>query len=288
MEIDTSSEASVRKDSFFDEKDVRAIVGAVGELPRSPGSLLLMGAILFIFLGSGSGIIKDEYFYILSVVFKCLITYWFVVVVISKLLPRTNDYGYGADQFTAGSLAKSEEAPQGDIQQRAHHEAGHVIAIALFPQLPDIFDAWISTTNQQGTGGRVNYSYTRGIEVTTKYLEASRIFSITPLQVEEFMLGKARAGSDSDLQKWECTAKQQLNNFPHNEVWYRSPSSELEAAINGKTLKKLLDDDLCIALEVVKLNVELINDIAAELIANKRLSKEQIQEYIGQVKPLKD
>lgn len=275
-------ESNKNKESILNNELLESISRSVGGMPTSSGFMLLIGLVLFVLIGHDSGIIEEKNYRVLSIVISLVFLYAAIIHVCKVITPQ-EDFNVGGGVIAHGMLVKHEDADKSDVQHRANHEAGHIIALAVFPKKPDEINAWISTAKNVNVGGRVSYSYTDGIDVTSEYLEASRLFSICPIKVEELILGEAKAGSDKDLEKWEETTKHQLNSFITGKSWFRSPSNEHEAKINEQTLREMLNDDLRKAKILAKLNQTLITEIATALILYKSLSQGQITSFVEKV-----
>ena len=246
MNSKTLDQSPNEKAPFFDREIAIAIAAAYGELPRSPSLLLTVGAVMYLVLGHDAGIIDDLNYITLKIILIFIASYWLSVFLVNKLFRSQSFEGKGI-ATAHGIYSEIEDASDTAIQQRANHEAGHVVALAYFPERPDSLEAWITKNNQPGVGGRVSYKYDEPTESTVEHLKALRLFCVLPLMVEEVILGKSRAGSDSDIRNWESTVKTQLNNFPDSREWFRVQNSEFEATINARTLKQLLDEDLRIS-----------------------------------------
>lgn len=263
-------------------KELDIVIELAKRLPTSFSFVSLLFFTTSLLLALITGVLPKEIDIVFSTSLLLVVSYLIFIFVCRCFDKAVTPYraGYAKSNSPVESHDKLHET---EIERHAVHEAGHLIAVAIFPRRPDRINAWINKSASAQAGGTVKYEYKNSFEGSLEHLRIRRLFAVLPMKAEEIVYGELKTGAISDLENWELDAKLCFNNFQIIGSWYRNPSTSFEVAINAKTLNKMLIDDLNDAQRIVEKNIELIADIRDALIINSSLSSDQIDVFLDRV-----
>jgi hypothetical protein len=140
---------------------------------------------------------------------------------------------------THGVPVISERKPlsESEFHRVAIHEAGHLLALALFPDKPVSVRAYARGYHSSPTG-HVQYEFSAPIDVS--YSWAHMLNTLAGQVAEKVINGSTLQGSERDNTAWETLAKQHLRaGFAPERPWFITPEAEGEARVNARTLEDM-------------------------------------------------
>lgn len=234
-------------------------------------TLLLMGLHYFA-AGAGDipfwvekyiGITKDMYMSFAPILI-------IVEVLVRARIKYTTNLGISN---TSGDMKSYEEL--------SAHEIGHVLVdmkMAMFAEQQSIeISAFIDTVNNNG---QTRYSH-YGDKVNG--FEKLEMLGCVAGKVAERLISNKVADSyndeHSDVVQFENIARNFLNTFEHDYVWFRSPKSSEELRSNSDTLKQIHLDYVTEAETFLRENKDLLFELTELLMEKGKLNSNDFQPY---------
>ena len=169
------------------------------------------------------------------------------------------------------------------IKRVALHEAGHLLALALFEEKPEKLTAFVSG-HRDFTLGRVEYKFGYDKWCSKKACLANMKVKLAGHIAEEMLHGDPMIGSKVDFDNWERLAKDYLSTFTHNYEWFQVPDNGAEARLNLKTLSQIKADHTAEVEKFLSLNADLLEEATSILSENRDMHGESLTDIVMRAK----
>lgn len=138
---------------------------------------------------------------------------------------------------TLGVPVERKPLSESEVHRVAIHEAGHLLALALFPDKPVSVRAYARDYHSSPTG-HVQYEFSAPLDAS--YSWAHMLNTLAGQVAEKVINGSTLHGSERDNTAWETLAKQHLRaGFAPEQLWFITPDTEGEARLNARTLEDM-------------------------------------------------
>jgi hypothetical protein len=200
-------------------------------------------------------------------------------------------FGSGADHhssrpITGASLGYASVSHAGttnnlskrDIEYVAAHEAGHLMTMAAFDELPDSFEVKIASSPDGVNGFVVDIDNANSLQ-ERNYWEWRMVKLLAGREGELFAFGTHTLGSASDHSKWLQIAKDYLGNHEHG-LFYDSPSNAVELKRNEEQLEALKAKQLKLLHQLFVENSTIFDRLRDALADKRTLHRDEVTELL--------
>lgn len=165
----------------------------------------------------------------------------------------------------------------------ALHEAGHALCYGLCTAIPE--DAYVALDSDMINlmAGTVNIPTPKDpTELTRERLEWMMLMTIAGVVSEEVFLGEGSLLGGKDMDSLNNLAAGYLS-AGHGEVFMMEPSSELDVTANRGAIGRLRDKMREEAMDLIRQNQQICEEIAKEILATEFLDCERIAATVAPV-----
>lgn len=181
-----------------------------------------------------------------------------------------------------GSVGLPEELTDRDIAYVAAHEAGHLMTMAAFSELPASFKVKVGKT-QRIVKGFVSDINTSDSLQERNYWEWRMLKLLAGREGELFAFGTHTLGSSSDHNKWLRIAKNYLGNHEQG-VFYDPPSNVVELERNEEQLEALKTKQLKLLHQLFHDNRDTFDRLRGTLADKGTLNRDEAAELLRGVR----
>ena len=218
--------------------------------------------------------------YAVYMVFFCYI----VVIFLARMIyPHSRTITPTGNMLAAAAYGRA--LTEDDRMRVAVHEAGHLLAYAVFKSVPEIFTVWVGEKDIPGSPrGHVNFEYS-GSTDDRQFMYDRMCVNLAGAVSERLIYGSEHNGCQGDSEGWEDNARVYLNGYSilSDLIWYSKPRSRFEADANSDTLLALRKPQVDRMAALLESNIKLIEEIAEKLIEAGDLSNDEAQAYVSRV-----
>ncbi len=169
------------------------------------------------------------------------------------------------------------------IKRVARHEAGHLLAVALFRKKPKKLTAFVRA-HQAPILGNVGYEFDDDEMCSKQAQESSMKVTLAGAVAEEMSFGDCMVGSQSDSEQWERQARNYLSAFSHSYDWFEVVGSDAEARLNMKTLRQIKKEQIAQVKQFIQGNAELLDEVSCILEEQRNMEGNDLIAIINRVK----
>ncbi|MDL5034276.1 hypothetical protein QRD43_20410 [Pelomonas sp. APW6] len=188
----------------------------------------------------------------------------------------------GADGLA--SLMQRQRPSALDDRSTAVHEAGHAMVHAALEELPSEFEMVMGQDLDTGSLGFVTGLVDgENLLVRRSFAEWRMLMLLAGMAAEKALLGCETLGGVSDYRMWMATASVYLANGVKG-VFFSEPRGADQLMMNKVALGQLQRDQEALLAEFFEMNIDVLTELANQLMAHRRLDAGALEPFLARVK----
>lgn len=214
---------------------------------------------------------------------------------------QMQDFSEAIERVVAGLEKKSRVLSEEEKKIVAYHEVGHAIVGALSPAAGKVEKISIVPRGMAALGYTLQLPQEDRFLMSKEDMEAQIATLLGGRSAEEIVFGRITTGAANDLQRATDLAEKMVTTYGMSKVLgplaYQQQQngflgvmsnqrfmSQKTAEMIDQEIKEIVERGHQRALEVLKLNRELLETMAQKLLESEVIEGEPLQEFLSQIK----
>ncbi len=214
---------------------------------------------------------------------------------------QMQDFSEAIERVVAGLEKKSRVLSEEEKKIVAYHEVGHAIVGALSPASGKVEKISIVPRGMAALGYTLQLPQEDRFLMSKEDMEAQIATLLGGRSAEEIVFGRITTGAANDLQRATDLAEKMVTTYGMSKVLgplaYQQQQngflgvmsnqrfmSQKTAEMIDQEIKEIVERGHQRALEVLKLNRELLETMAQKLLESEVIEGESLQEFLSQIK----